>query len=118
MVVMLSELILQRFKFLPAKNIWLKKEKKEESVRLLIQQRRPRSFFFRDGQSLLQFSKGLEHCCSALSHSVNYSVLLDGSFLNQVLSQKEIQVFSENRTVNVGFVHDVSQLQRSALSQH
>jgi len=68
------------------------------------------SEFFDYGQDLFQFSEVLEYGYASLGYCVDDSSLADCSFFDKALFDQEVQVLLEDATVNVSFIHDVSEL--------
>jgi len=68
------------------------------------------SEFFDYGKYLLQFAEVLEYGYASLGYCVDDSSLADCSFFHEVLFDQEVQVLFEDAAVNVGFIHDVSEL--------
>jgi hypothetical protein len=62
--------------------------------------------------------KLLEHRYPAFRNSLNCPVSSNDSFLNQFSLHEKTQVFAEDGTVDVRFVHDMRQLQGSVMTQN
>jgi hypothetical protein len=73
------------------------------------------SGFFNDGQHLFEFAEVLQHGYTSLCDCEDDSAFADGSFFNQTLFDEEVKVFFKDATVDVGFIHDVRQLQWSSV---
>ena len=68
------------------------------------------SGFFHYGQHLLEFSEVLKYRNASLGDSIDNASFSSGSLFHKSLLDQEFQVFFEYAAVNVGFVHDVSEL--------
>ena len=75
------------------------------------------SCFFDYGKNFFDIPELLEHCHAALPDHVEFSFFSNCPHFNQPLFNQEVNVFLQLPEVNVRFVHNVSQLQRSPVSQ-
>ena len=76
------------------------------------------SCFLDNGQDLFEFAEVFEYGYAPLCDGKDYPAFAYGAFFDQPLFEEKVQVFFENATVDVGFVHDVCQLQWASMGQN